>query len=265
MNIVLTKVVAGILIENEKVYLFKRDSEAFRGLYEFPGGKVEENETDRQALKRELREELDIDVTVGEKICEEKNHEIIISAFLINDYRGRIKLKEHTDFILVDQKSIKLHSLVDIDIKIAESLFFEQSLIFKSIIGNIRITGNHVNLTSVMFTTEKEKDCDVSILQTCKKQLIEYFNKERKSFELPLFIEGTKFQKHIWEKASKISYGETLFYSQLHEGARAVGSALSKNRHLIIIPCHRVTRKDSIGQYLGGTDRKMKLLEIERC
>ncbi|MBN2851135.1 MAG: methylated-DNA--[protein]-cysteine S-methyltransferase [Clostridia bacterium] len=264
MNNVLTKVVAGILVNNEKVYLFKRKSEAFKDLYEFPGGKVEENETNQQALKRELMEELDIDVTVGRKICEKKNHEIAITAFLISSFRGTITLKEHKDFILIDQKTIRDYPLVDIDVSIAEDLFKNHVLIFSSKLGNIKITGNHINITSVSFTEEEECDSDIDILNVCKKQLKEYLHNERKYFDLPLHVEGTDFQKQIWEKTSKIEYGSTLTYSQLHKGARAAGSALSRNRHLIIIPCHRVTRKDSTGNYRGGTDRKIKLLAIER-
>lgn len=62
-------VAAGVLIENGKVLLTQRKVGAhLEGLWEFPGGKVEAGEDPRAALARELKEEVDLDVTVGEAV-----------------------------------------------------------------------------------------------------------------------------------------------------------------------------------------------------
>ncbi len=87
------------------------------------------------------------------------------------------------------------------------------------------------------------------------------------------FIEqpGTDFQKKVWKTVCRIPAGKTWTYGQLakvigHPGAaRAVGSALSKNRHPIIIPCHRVVpASGGVGGYALGSAKKKKLLENEK-
>ena len=79
----------------------------------------------------------------------------------------------------------------------------------------------------------------------------------------------TDFEKAVLNEVRKIPYGMTITYSELAErigrggGARAVGQALSKNPYPILIPCHRVVAKNSVGGYSGGVGLKKQLLEIE--
>ena len=79
----------------------------------------------------------------------------------------------------------------------------------------------------------------------------------------------TDFEKAVLNEVRKIPYGKTITYSELAErigssgGARAVGQALSKNPSPIVIPCHRVVAKNSVGGYSGGVGLKKQLLEIE--
>lgn len=101
-------------------------------------------------------------------------------------------------------------------------------------------------------------------------QLREYFNRERKEFELPLEIVGSDFQKKVWSELTKIPYGETISYGQLAERLgdknlmRAVAAANGANPIPIIIPCHRVIGANgSLTGYVGGIDVKQKLLELE--
>ena len=101
-------------------------------------------------------------------------------------------------------------------------------------------------------------------------QLKEYFNRQRKEFDLQLEILGTDFQKKVWNELKKIPYGETISYGELANRMgdknlmRAVAAANGANPLPIIIPCHRVLGADgSLTGYGGGLDVKQKLLELE--
>jgi O-6-methylguanine DNA methyltransferase len=102
------------------------------------------------------------------------------------------------------------------------------------------------------------------------RQLNEYFNLERKNFDVPLDIFGTQFQIQVWNEVKKIPYGETITYKALANrinnpgSVRAVGGANSMNPVPIIIPCHRVVGiKGSLVGYAGGLELKEHLLELE--
>lgn len=109
------------------------------------------------------------------------------------------------------------------------------------------------------------------ILKETKKQLQEYFEWKRKTFEIPLLTFGTAFQKASWKTLQKIPYGETWSYKQEAEkvgspkAVRAVGSANGKNRIGIFIPCHRVIGNDGgLGWFGWGLEAKKWLLEHEK-
>lgn len=102
------------------------------------------------------------------------------------------------------------------------------------------------------------------------EQLREYFNRQRKNFELPLEIIGTEFQKKVWDELLKINYGETISYKELAirlgdvKSIRAAGKANGANPLPIIIPCHRVIGAEGkLVGYGGGLEVKEKLLELE--
>lgn len=101
-------------------------------------------------------------------------------------------------------------------------------------------------------------------------QFQEYFHAERKHFQLPYRLSGSDFQRNVWKFASEIEYGKTKTYQEIAEmlgkplAARAVGNALGKNHLLLVIPCHRVVRKDgNIGGFSGGKKIKERLLYHE--
>ena len=86
-------------------------------------------------------------------------------------------------------------------------------------------------------------------------------------------LDGTKFQKDVWKAILKIPKGKTISYKELailsgHQKAiRAVANAVGANPLPVIIPCHRVIRKDgTIGGYsgIGGIKTKIKLLKQEK-
>jgi O-6-methylguanine DNA methyltransferase len=108
------------------------------------------------------------------------------------------------------------------------------------------------------------------IAQTCW-QLSEYFLGHRKSFEIPLDITGTVFQKQVWQSLKHIPYGAVWTYSQQAEwinqpkALRAAGSANGMNPVAILIPCHRVIPKSGgSGGYSGGSPIKTALICLEK-
>ena len=101
-------------------------------------------------------------------------------------------------------------------------------------------------------------------------QLLEYFNRKRKEFKLPLEMEGTDFQKRVWNELLRIPFGQTISYQTLairlgdEKLIRAVANANGSNPLPIVIPCHRVIGVDgSMVGYRGGIQLKKKLLTLE--
>jgi AraC family transcriptional regulator of adaptative response/methylated-DNA-[protein]-cysteine methyltransferase len=89
--------------------------------------------------------------------------------------------------------------------------------------------------------------------------------------KLPLDIRGTDFQLRVWSALQRIPLGETRSYSEVAEmigepkAVRAVANACASNPVPLIVPCHRVIRKDgSLGGYGLGLPRKRTLLANER-
>ncbi len=101
-------------------------------------------------------------------------------------------------------------------------------------------------------------------------ELKEYFQGERKSFDVPVKPVGTPFQQKVWEKLFEIPYGETVSYGGIAhrlgkpKAARAVGSACKSNPIPIIIPCHRVIGSNgNLTGFGGGLEIKRMLLSLE--
>ncbi|MFD7506402.1 methylated-DNA--[protein]-cysteine S-methyltransferase [Streptomyces sp. NPDC059850] len=114
-------------------------------------------------------------------------------------------------------------------------------------------------------------DPDEDPFATAIRQLTAYFAGELTAFDLPLHLDGTPFQRLVWEELCRIPYGETWTYGQLADrigrptASRAVGLANGKNPVGIIVPCHRVVGSTgSLTGYGGGLDRKRRLLDFER-
>jgi methylated-DNA-[protein]-cysteine S-methyltransferase len=111
---------------------------------------------------------------------------------------------------------------------------------------------------------------DDSLFVDVVDQLNSYFAGERETFNLPLVVAGTAFQKKVCTALESIPYGETISYKELAKrigrprAVRAVGAANGANPIPIIIPCHRVIGNDgSLTGFGGGLPLKKKLLELE--
>ena len=105
-----------------------------------------------------------------------------------------------------------------------------------------------------------------------EEQLAAYFAGELKDFTLDLRLNGTPFQRTVWDQLRRIPYGETRTYGQLADAlgkpaaSRAVGLANGRNPIGIIVPCHRVIgASGGLTGYGGGLERKRLLLELERA
>lgn len=112
---------------------------------------------------------------------------------------------------------------------------------------------------------------DDPVLAAAAVQLRAYFAGELISFDLPLELAGTGFQRSVWAGLQAIPYGETTSYGELARrvgqpsAARAVGLANGRNPVSIVVPCHRVVGADgSLTGYGGGLDRKRFLLGLEQ-
>lgn len=148
------------------------------------------------------------------------------------------------------------------------------STYYTSPLGTIRITGTDALIAEVHFMCDDEPIIPPEkiphLLIECTEQLIQYFNGERRIFELPLSQAGTAFQQDVWNLLTQIPFGKTISYLQLAKqtgdpkATRAVANANGKNSIAVIVPCHRVIGSDStLTGYAGGLWRKKWLLEHE--
>lgn len=151
---------------------------------------------------------------------------------------------------------------------------------FESPLGRLRLLADEHCLHGVFFENHHHHEFkpswqrrdDLLIFQRAQQQLQEYFDGQRRSFELALAtVDGTAFQQEVWHALRSIPYGQTCSYGALAQkigrpkAVRALGAANGRNPLSIIVPCHRVIASNGDLQgYAGGLARKLKLLEIER-
>ena len=108
------------------------------------------------------------------------------------------------------------------------------------------------------------------VLKLAKEELEAYFQGLRTTFDIPLLLVGTEFQKSVWHGLLEIPFGTTASYLDLAKSinnetaVRAVASAVGANAISLCIPCHRIIGSDgSLTGYAGGLDAKKKLLSLE--
>ncbi len=113
-------VVAAIIIKDDKFFIAQRNRNKHMGLsWEFPGGKVEKGETFEIALKREIKEELNIDIDIKNKLGEENYHDEKINVklhyFICSYIGGDIYLNEHEDSAWVEKSDFKNYNFAEGD------------------------------------------------------------------------------------------------------------------------------------------------------
>lgn|SRR5690554_5968595 len=143
----------------------------------------------------------------------------------------------------------------------------------KTPLGIAEIKGDEQGLVAVSVLNEETREISREIpasLINAVQQLQEYFAGERKEFQLKLNLQGTPFQKKVWQSLLETPFGKTISYLEHskklgdEKAIRAVASANSKNPLWIVVPCHRVIGSDgTLTGYAGGLWRKKWLLEHE--
>lgn len=118
---------------------------------------------------------------------------------------------------------------------------------------------------------DRETTIDENIIEASeeeiRRQVDEYSKGERKAFDLEVVFPDN-FTGRVMREMIKIPYGETKSYGEIAEAldsaSIAVGQACGRNPVPIIVPCHRVVGKNSLGGYSGGLMLKRRLLELEK-
>ena len=124
----LIEVVAAIIYnEKNKILIAKRLSGKYKEYWEFPGGKIENNETHKQALIREIKEELNIDIEVNDYVCTSKHrdNDIEINMHTYRAYPLSIKnilLSAHSEYKWINKKDIKKYKWAPVDLYVLKFL-----------------------------------------------------------------------------------------------------------------------------------------------
>lgn len=141
-------------------------------------------------------------------------------------------------------------------------------------LGILRLFARDGALSGVCLTGQIAPEAEerrTDVLLRASEQLRQYFEGERRTFDLPLAPVGTPFQQRVWQALSRIPFGERRSYVDIAReigrptASRAVGAANGKNPIAIIVPCHRVIgASGALTGYAGGLPAKRWLLEHER-
>ena len=151
---------------------------------------------------------------------------------------------------------------------------------FDTTLGRVYATASDAGVTGIYFeggrhappiaSTWREAPDDPR-LAACARQLAEYLDGARTTFDFPLAPSGTPFQRAVWDVIAAIPHGGTITYAELARRAgspaaiRAAGAATGRNPLSIVVPCHRVVGSaGSLTGYAGGLERKAALLALER-
>jgi methylated-DNA-[protein]-cysteine S-methyltransferase len=139
-------------------------------------------------------------------------------------------------------------------------------------IGPLGLIASEVALQGVVFDGRRirSEGC-APVLDEAARQLTAYFEGDLVTFDLPLELHGTDFQRQCWLALSTIPYGQTVSYGEQarrlglgSDKARAVGATNGSNPLPIVLPCHRVIGADgSLTGFGGGLQVKRFLLEHE--
>ena len=140
----------------------------------------------------------------------------------------------------------------------------------KTKLGYFTLTSINKKITNFYPSNNKSEKINNDYLHiNFLKSLNNYFLKESFGFKYQLKLIGTAFEKKVWHEISKIKYGQTTTYNEiakkLSSSPRAIGNACSKNKCLLLIPCHRIVRANgNTGGYVLGENIKKYLIKLEK-
>ncbi len=127
MKIKQTKVVAGLILQNDKLLICQRPNFKDHPLkWEFPGGKIKNDETNEEALIREINEELSINIINYEDLMsytfnyKNLNKTVFINFYLINTFSGKVLNNFHKELKWIEIKDIREYDFLEGDLKIIE-------------------------------------------------------------------------------------------------------------------------------------------------
>jgi 8-oxo-dGTP diphosphatase len=121
------QVAAAVIKDGDKIMIAKRaEGKVLGGMWEFPGGKIEEGETGAEALKRELKEEFDVDAKIGDFIMSVKHTypkvKIELHAYFVEIVDGEFKLIDHTELEFLEPSKMCPAILAPADVPILDKL-----------------------------------------------------------------------------------------------------------------------------------------------
>ena len=163
-------------------------------------------------------------------------------------------------------------NLIILFMQVEERKEIMKTAIYHSPFGDMELDYEGGAVTALkMAGKEAEGKAPEGLALTVFRELDEYFQGRRKTFDFPCRTHGTAFQEKVWAALREIPYGETRSYRDIAEAIghpkayRAVGMANNANPLFIIIPCHRVIGADgSLTGYGGGLPMKKALLMLEK-
>lgn len=113
--------------------------------------------------------------------------------------------------------------------------------------------------------------CQPELFNDTQRQILEYLDGQRQTFDVALNLQGTEFQRKVWNQLMTIPYGQLVSYGDIAtqlgnpNASRAVGAANSKNPIPIIVPCHRVIgAKGHLIGFSHGLKIKAELIQLEK-
>jgi methylated-DNA-[protein]-cysteine S-methyltransferase len=149
----------------------------------------------------------------------------------------------------------------------------------ESPVGRLKLVATEEGLTAILWPIERPgrvrlntavEDASHPVLAEAERQLAEYFDGRRMTFDLKLDFAGTAFQRKVWRALLTIPFGETRSYAQIAKqigsptASRAVGAANGRNPISIVAPCHRVIGTGGkLTGFAGGLEAKAYLLVLE--
>jgi methylated-DNA-[protein]-cysteine S-methyltransferase len=151
-------------------------------------------------------------------------------------------------------------------------------------VGALFVAASKQGLCRISYDAEPERELErlirdfgLRVLRSAKpidaarRELDEYFEGERRSFDLPLDVRLlADFNRNILRELARVPYGQVVTYGELAaraarpKAARAVGMVMNRNPIPIVLPCHRVVGANGkLTGYAGGLERKEALLRLE--
>lgn len=146
-----------------------------------------------------------------------------------------------------------------------------EAIVFDTPLGAFRVDALGERIVAAAFCDQPLQGNNLHVLKVAEKQFKQFFDHERKRFQLPLAPRGTVFQQRVWLALERLDFGQTCTYGDLAQqlgnprNVSAVAQAVGRNPIAVAIPCHRVLgRGGKLTGYTWGTERKEWLLQLER-